>query len=64
MLIRVRYNDDTYGMVDDSHLETLISTHEIKEFLRSSGWVKIGLDPIRGQKVERRRSGTIINLYV
>jgi hypothetical protein len=64
MLIRVRYNEDTYGMVEDSHLETLISTHEIKEFLRSSGWVKIWLDPISGQMIERRRRGSLINLYV
>ncbi len=64
MLIRVRYNDDTYGMVDDSHLESLISACKIKEFLRSSGWVKIGLYPIRGQMVDRRRRGSLINLYV
>ncbi len=64
MLIRVRYKDNTFGMVDDSHLEALIASHEIKEFLRSSGWVKIGLDPTRGQKLDRRRSGSLINLYV
>jgi hypothetical protein len=64
MLIRVRYPDDTVGMVEDSLLEELISTGEIKEFLRSSGWVRIGVDPVRGQRVERRRRGAIVNVYV
>jgi hypothetical protein len=64
VLIRVRYHDDTDGKVDDTLLEALISTGEIKEFLRSSGWVKIGVDPVRGQRVERRRKGSIVNIYV
>jgi hypothetical protein len=64
VLIRVRYQDDTYGMVDDSLLEQLISSGEIKEFLRTSGWVRIGFDTIRGLRVERRRKGSLVNIYI
>jgi hypothetical protein len=64
MLNRVRYNYGNDGMVNDSHLETLISTNEIKEFRRSSGWVKIGIDSVRGQKLGRRRRGSLVNLYI
>jgi hypothetical protein len=64
MLIRVRYCDNSYGMVDDSQLENLISTDRIMEFRRSSGWVRIGSDRIRSQRPERRRRGCIINTYV
>lgn len=64
MLIRVKYCDNSYGMVDDSQLENLISTDKIMEFRRASGWVRIGSDRIRLQRLERRRRGCIINTYV
>jgi len=64
MLIRVQYNDKSYGMVDDSTLESLISGDEIIRFQRSSRWVRIGIDKVRSQEVERRRKGAIINIYV
>src|SRR6266498_1430719 len=64
MLIRVRYYDNSYGMVDDSQLENLISTDKIMEFRRASGWVRIGSDRIRSRNLERRRRGCIINTYV
>jgi hypothetical protein len=64
VLIRVRYKDNSCGIVDDSILDTLISTDAIIEFRRANGWVKIGRDPVRNRKVERRRKGCIINIYV
>jgi hypothetical protein len=64
MLIRVRYCDNSYGTVDDSQLETLISNDKIIEFRRASGWVRIGSDRIRSLRLERRRKGCIINTYV
>jgi hypothetical protein len=64
MLIRVRYDDGSSGMVDDSILESLLSEDRILEFRRTSGWVRVGRDPIRNQGVERRRRGCIINVYV
>jgi hypothetical protein len=64
MLIRVRYNDGSFGTVDDSILEALIAEDRIVEFRRTSGWVRIGRDPVRNQVVERRRRGSILNIYV
>jgi len=64
MLIRVMYDDNSYGMVDDSQLDSLISKDKIVGFRRSSGWVRIGRDQVRTHKMERRRKGCIINTYV
>ena len=64
MLIRVQYDDESFGMVDDTYLETLISTDIILGFQRSSGWVRIGRDKVRAPRVERRRRGAQINIYV
>lgn len=47
MLIPVIYADDSYDMVEDRMLNELIITNKIKAFKRSSGWVRIGEDPIR-----------------
>ena len=64
MLIYVQYDDKSYGVVDDTTLESIISTDKIIGFKRYSGWVRIGHDPVRGPRVERRRRGSIINIYV
>ena len=64
MLIRVRYNDGSFGTVDDSILESLIAEDRLVEFRRTSGWVRIGRDPVRNQVMERRRKGCILNIYV
>ncbi len=48
MLIKVMYQNDTYDMVKPFMLDELIAHARIKKFLRASGWVEIGLDPIRG----------------
>lgn len=63
MLIQVNYTDDRYDFVKDFMLETLIASGAIAKFRRSSGWVQIGVDPIRKarpsasyQGVERRAS--------
>jgi hypothetical protein len=64
MLIRVQYVDSSFGLVDDTLLESLISAERITGFQRTSGWVRIGVDPVRKPKVERRRSGALINIYV
>ena len=64
MLLCVQYDDKSYGMIDDTTLESLISTDKIIGFMRSSGWVRIGHDPVRAPRVERRHSGAIINIYV
>jgi len=47
MLIQVNYTDDRYDFVKDFMLETLIASGAIAKFRRSSGWVTIGVDPVR-----------------
>ncbi len=47
MMIRIRYPDGRYDMVKVSHLDCLIAANRISGFLRATGWVVIGRDPIR-----------------
>jgi len=63
MLIRVIYQNQRYDLVKDSRLDEFIETGAIASFQRSSGWVRIGIDPIRSTATassytgeERRRS--------
>jgi hypothetical protein len=46
--IKVIYKDNSAGIVRASSLQQLISSGKIVAFRRSSGWVKIGRDPVRG----------------
>ena len=47
MLIKVMYQNNEIEMVEAFQLDTLISSNKIKKFLRSEGWVTVGIDPIR-----------------
>lgn len=47
MLIQVAYPDNRFDYVNEHALQVLIESKEIVEFKRSSGWVTIGLDPVR-----------------
>ena len=47
MFITVLYRDGKFGMVKDDQLDHLILSHQIKKFMRSEGWVTIGIDSIR-----------------
>ncbi len=51
MLIKVKYSDDTFGMVHKSLIDPLIKTAQIKSFLRSDGWVVVGCAPLRMKSV-------------
>lgn len=64
MRIKVRYWDNTCGMVDDSLLDEMIRDERISAFLRADGWVIIGRDHTRGRGCDRRRGGSLINIYV
>jgi hypothetical protein len=48
MLIRVIYKDKSAGMVEDFQLARLLPKGRIVAFQRSSGWVSVEQDPIRG----------------
>ena len=48
MKINVQFNIDDVGQVDARDLRKLIAERDIIAFQRSSGWVKIGVAPVRG----------------
>ncbi len=48
MKIKVQFGVDDVGTVDARDLGQLIANGEILAFERSSGWVKTGCDPVRG----------------
>jgi len=50
MMVRVIYHDNRYDMVKSTRLDDLISSNTVAKFERSSGWVTIGVDPIRVSK--------------
>jgi hypothetical protein len=50
VLIHVIRTDNHYDYVKDFMLDLLIASKEILRFERSSGWVTIGVDPIRMKK--------------
>lgn len=47
MLIQVSYDDERYDYVKDFMLDRLIRSGAISSFRRSSGWVRVGVDPVR-----------------
>lgn len=47
MFITVMYKDGKVGVIKDQQMDHLIQSGKIKKFMRSEGWVTIGVDPIR-----------------
>ena len=47
MLIQVQYPDNRFDYVKDHLLHSLIDIRAIARFKRSSGWVTVGVDPVR-----------------
>lgn len=47
MLIKVIYRDGKKDAIEDYKLDELIRLNKIKKFMRSEGWVTIGVDRIR-----------------
>lgn len=60
MLIQVGYDDGKYDYVKDFMLDKMIELGAIASFKRSTGWVRIGIDPVRQRRsdnyggIERR----------
>lgn len=50
MLIHVHYNDDKYDYVKGFQLDRLLEVKKVQRFKRSSGWVTVGVDPIRWRR--------------
>lgn len=51
-LVRVEYNDHRFDYVRDNVLDLLIDADKVAKFQRKSGWVTVGIDPLR--KTSRR----------
>ena len=47
MLIQVHYPNNRFDYVNEHILHRLIESREISRFRRSSGWVIVGVDPLR-----------------
>jgi hypothetical protein len=52
MLIQVNYPDNRFDYVKGNILDALIETRKIERFRRSTGWVTLGVDPIRTTRRE------------
>jgi hypothetical protein len=50
VLIQVKCPDNRFDFVKEPILDLLIESNKVVEFKRASGWVKIGIDPIRKTK--------------
>jgi len=57
MLVQVNWTNNRYDYVKDFMLDSLIEAGVVARFLRSSGWVTIGVDPIRTSAPSREFSG-------
>jgi len=62
MLIHVLYDDNRYDYVKGFQLDRLLEAKKVQRFKRSSGWVTVGVDPVRWRRsphyngIERRAS--------
>ncbi|QWV91862.1 hypothetical protein KP004_11530 [Geomonas oryzisoli] len=57
MLVQVHWTNKRYDYVKDYMLESLIEAGVVARFLRSSGWVIVGVDPIRSSRVKKSYAG-------
>ncbi|WP_224982922.1 GSU3473 family protein [Geomonas agri] len=69
MLIQVSYDDNKFDYVKDYMLDQLIQSGAISSFKRRSGWVRVGIDPVRSQRCspyfgeERRGAAAALGLF-
>ena len=50
MLIQVAYPDDKYDYIKETLLDKLLEEKKVLKFRRRTGWVTVGVDPIRINK--------------
>lgn len=65
MLIRVVYRDNVHDYVKDSQLSRFLDSGKIVKFQRCTGWVTVGIDPVRtgihtAYRGAERRTGAAI----
>jgi hypothetical protein len=58
MLVQVNWTNNRYDYVKDFMLDSFIEAGVVARFLRSSGWVTIGVDPVRSSKPIPQYSGS------
>jgi hypothetical protein len=56
MLIRVVYQDNTYDFMNPARLDQSLKAGTISRFQRSSGWARVGIDPLRTQRNDAHQS--------
>ena len=56
MFIEVVYFDNRHDYIEDSDLDRLIESRQVARFLRGTGWVSVGVDPVRGVKGSKHHS--------
>jgi hypothetical protein len=49
MLIQVVFSDNHFGYFENYELDRLLELHQVARFRRSTGWVVIGVDPVRSE---------------
>jgi len=47
MVIRIVYKDNVYDYVNDVLLDRFLDAGKIVKFQRRTGWVTVGIDPVR-----------------
>ena len=47
MMIQVQYTDNRFDYVNPVSLDCLLDQDKLLGFKRSSGWVRVGIDPVR-----------------
>lgn len=57
MLVQVHWTNNHYDYVEDFMLDSFIEMGVVSRFLRSSGWVTVGVDTIRGDSPDENYSG-------
>jgi hypothetical protein len=57
MLVQVNWTNNRYDYVKDFMLDSLIEAGVVARFLRSSGWVTVGVDPIRTNTTPQKYDG-------
>lgn len=57
MLVQVNWTNTRYDYVKDFMLDSLIEAGVVARFLRSSGWVTVGVDPVRTSSSRQQYQG-------
>ena len=58
MLIQIMRDKNHYDYVKEPQLDKLITQRLIEKFKRTSGWVTLGVDPVRDTSKNRNESKT------